>query len=248
VVFGTASHNAWMLGRTDVARDRMAKMMAAVNPTNPHDLPWAEHHAAILYNLMREKEQAAALAARVLEACEKHKFPNEAAFGRLLLGSAQAHSGRTTEGMALIRSGIDELLKVGNRITITAWITALAEAQKLAGSLAEALDTIEWALQFNPDELFNRPETLRLRGDLRLESEQPALAEADFRDSISLAQSMGAKAWELRTTMSLACMLEKQGRRDEARTLLTEIYNWFTEGFDTPDLRDAKALLDELQS
>ena len=245
VVFGTASHNAWMVGRAEVARQRMAKMMEAVNPANPHDLPWAEFHAAVLHGLMREMEQAATLAARVLELCEKHKFP-KAAFGRLLLGAARAHSGRTTQGIALIRNGIDELLKVGNRITVTASITSLAEAQRLAGSVDEALSTVEWALQFNPDELFNRPETLRLRGELHLGSGQPHLAQSDFRDSISLARRMGAKAWELRTTMSLVRLLAPQGRRDEARAALAEIYGWFTEGFDTPDLKDAKALLDEL--
>ena len=87
---------------------------------------------------------------------------------------------------------------------------------------------------------------LRLRGELRLKKGQTELAEADFRDAIVLAQKMGAKAWELRATMSLARLLAKQGRRDEARTMLAEIYGWFTEGFDTADLKDAKALLDEL--
>jgi predicted ATPase len=72
------------------------------------------------------------------------------------------------------------------------------------------------------------------------------LAEADFRESIALAQKMSAKAWELRSTMSLARMLNQQGKRDEARTMLSEIYGWFTEGFDTADMKDAKALLEEL--
>ncbi len=77
--------------------------------------------------------------------------------------------------------------------------------------------------------------------------ERSELAEADFREAIALAQSMGAKAWELRATMSLARLIASQGRREEARTMLAEIYNWFTEGFDTADLIDAKALLDQLQ-
>src|SRR5262249_21221396 len=106
--------------------------------------------------------------------------------------------------------------------------------------------TLEQALQMNPDELVYRPETLRLRGELRLRQGQTELAEADFRDSLALAHNIGAKAWELRTTMSLARLLTKQGRRDEARTMLAEIYGWFTEGFDTADLKDAKSLLDEL--
>ena len=72
------------------------------------------------------------------------------------------------------------------------------------------------------------------------------MAEADFRDSISMARSMCAKPWELRTTMSLARLLALQGSHDEAHAMLTDIYNWFTEGFDTADLKEAKALLDEL--
>jgi predicted ATPase len=74
------------------------------------------------------------------------------------------------------------------------------------------------------------------------------MAEADFREAIELAQVMSAKAWELRTAMSLARLLDNTGRSDEARMMLADIYNWFTEGFDTADLKDAKALLDELES
>src|SRR5713226_9051564 len=100
----------------------------------------------------------------------------------------------------------------------------------------------------NSDQLDYRSETIRLRGELRLKQGQTELAEADFREAIALAQKMGAKAWELRATMSLARLLAKQGRRDEARAMLAEIYGWFTEGFDTRDLKDAKALLDQLSN
>jgi predicted ATPase len=75
---------------------------------------------------------------------------------------------------------------------------------------------------------------------------QSALAAADFREAIALAQKMGAKALELRATVSLARPFASQGHRDEARTMLADIYNWFTEGFDTVDLKEAKALLEEL--
>ncbi len=91
-----------------------------------------------------------------------------------------------------------------------------------------------------------RPETLRLRGELRLNQRQEEPAESDFREAIMLAQKMSAKAWELRATMSLARLLAKQGRRDDARAMLANIYDWFTEGFDTADLKDAKTLLDQL--
>jgi predicted ATPase len=105
---------------------------------------------------------------------------------------------------------------------------------------------VERALKANPDEIVDRPETLRLRGVIQLKLGQEELAEADFRNSLADAQSMGAKAWELRTTTSLARLLRDTGRRDEARTMLGEVYHWFTEGFDTADLKDAKTLLNEL--
>jgi predicted ATPase len=74
------------------------------------------------------------------------------------------------------------------------------------------------------------------------------LAEADFRDAIELSRKMSAKLYELRATMSLARLLVRQGRREEARAMLADVYGWFTEGFDTADLKDAKTLLDELNS
>ena len=126
-------------------------------------------------------------------------------------------------------------------------MTYLAAAQLRAGAIGEALETVEQALIFNPEDAVERPETLRIRGEIRLKLGDPQLAEADFRDSIAMARGMSAKAWELRTTMSLARLLDSQGRRDEARTMLAEIYDWFTEGFDTADLKDAKALIDELR-
>ena len=96
--------------------------------------------------------------------------------------------------------------------------------------------------------LIHRAELHRLKGELLLLQNAPGATEAEscFREAIEVARRQQAKSWELRATMSLARRLAKQGRRDEARAMLAEIYNWFTEGFDTADLKAAKALLDEL--
>jgi tetratricopeptide (TPR) repeat protein len=244
--FGYASWNAWILGRADVARERSAKMKAVVNHANPHDQPWADVLAAFLHALMRENETVEALAARALDLCEKHGFPNDAAYCRVYLGYARAQLGEAAGHIAVIRGGIDTLVQVGNRIGIPRYLTELAAAQHRGGAVGDALETVEQALNFNPEELFYRPETLRIRGELRLDQGDLQVAEADFRDSISLAKDMRAKAWELRATTSLARLLTKQGCRQEARVMLSEIYGWFTEGFDTADLKDAKALLDEM--
>jgi tetratricopeptide (TPR) repeat protein len=244
-----ASHNAWHLGRAELARERIAQMLAAANANNPFELALADIMTAVLHLLMGEYEQAEPLAARALELSEKNQLPQLTAFSSIALGWARAHLGRPSEGIALIRKAIALLAEIGTRSEGTLQITALAEAQILAGAFAEALETIEQVLQPDrPGLPLWRPKALRLRGEVQLKLGQTELAEADFRDAIALAQKLGAKAWELRASMSLARLLASERRRAEARTMLTDIYNWFTEGFDTADLKEAKALLNELSN
>ena len=97
-----------------------------------------------------------------------------------------------------------------------------------------------------PEERWWRPETLRVRGEIWRKEGNHELVEADFRDAIALAREMSAKGWELRAAMSLARLWCDHSKRVEARELLTPVYGWFTEGFDTADLKEAKALLDGL--
>src|SRR5271167_4324402 len=181
---------------------------------------------------MREFEAAETLATRGLELAEKHQFPYPLALCQCLLGRVRAQSGRASEAIELIQDGIARLLAIGSRFGITSHTAYLAEAQEHEGAIVNALATLERALEANPDELAHRPEILRLRGEIRLKQGEPELAGTDFHDATALAQKMGAKAWELRATMSLARLLASQGCRDEARSMLSEIYNWFTEGFD----------------
>jgi class 3 adenylate cyclase/tetratricopeptide (TPR) repeat protein len=248
ITFGFASWNAWTRGEAQSARQREAKMMAIVNRDNPFEMAFLGFLAAQLRIWNREYDQAEALAARAVELSEERQFPWLAALSRAALGHARARLGRTSEGIALIRQGMAGLLDTGSRFGVTNVAASLAETCECGGAIMEALEAVERALEANPDELIYRPESLRIRGELREEQGQTGQAEADFRDSIKLARSMGAKAWELRATVSLARLLAKQGRPEEARAVLAEIYNWFTEGFDTADLKEAKALLGELNS
>ena len=244
--FGFASLNAWTLGRTEVARHREIQMMDAVKEKFPYDVALAGILGGYFRIYIRQFEQAEALAGRALKLSEKHQLSTVAAASRCVLGQARAQLGRAREGSGLIRQGIDGLLELGSGLGITRETTHLAKAQEREGALVEALETVEQALRSNPDEIAYRPESLRLRGELRLKQGIKDLAEADFHEAIALAKTMNARAWELRATMSLTRLLASQGRRDEARTMLAEIYNWFTEGFDTADLKDAKTLLHEL--
>ena len=115
------------------------------------------------------------------------------------------------------------MLEVEARLAIVQYTAYLAAAQLREGAIIDALETVEQALQVNPDELVSRPETLRLRAELWLKQGHTAKAASGFRDAIEVARSMSAKAWELRAAISLARLLAKQVRRDEARATLAEI-------------------------
>ena len=247
LTFGCATVTAWERGHAEVAGDRIAQVLAIADPNNQYEVALSEHFAAVLRILLREYDRAEAFAAQALARAEQHQFPDVMAWSQVALGQARAQLGRVTEGIALIRQGIAGWLEIGSRFALTYSTGALAEAMAAMDAVGDALATIEEALQANPDELIWRPENLRRRGSLRLTQGQTELAEADFREAMTLARQMGAKAEELRATMSLARLLNEQGHRDEARTMLAEIYGWFTEGFDTVDLKEAKTLLAELE-
>ena len=244
---GTAGLCAWTSGHADIARERIAQAIAfARDSKSPHDLAVARVFETWLYRCLREPQRAEAAATQILTIVEEHGFPYVRNANLMMLGWARAQLGSAGEGVALIRQGVAGSVEAGVRLTITDKLTGLAEAQALDGKTDDALITIEDAPRANPEELVFRANILICRGELRLRLGQSELAEADFREAIALAQKMSAKAWELRATTSLARLLAKQDRRDEARTMLAAIYGWFTEGFDTADLKDAKALLDEL--
>jgi class 3 adenylate cyclase/tetratricopeptide (TPR) repeat protein len=244
-VFALASFNAWMLGRIGLARERFTEMLEMVNTSNPFEEAFSRVISAIFHIFLREYETAETVVVRALEISERHQF--HLPHARCFLGHARAQLGRAAEGTALIQQGLSELFQNGVHL-VSGWIMLfLAVAQEREGMTGDALQTLGQALEAS-QERFWRPEILRARGELRLKQGQSELAEADFREALGLARGMKAKSWELRATMSLARPLADTSRRDEARAMLAEVYEWFTEGFDTADLKDARALLDELSS
>ena len=245
-VFSGASLGAWVGGRLDLARERNHKIMTLANPKNVHEFASTLNNAASLHAGIREPEQAERLAERALALSEQHQLSYQLALSRCVLGHATVQLGRASEGIALIYRGIQSLSQIGTPLRIAYYTALLAEAEAQQGNSTDALKTAQTAFLSKPDAPVFRPEILRIRGEIRSQDGSAILAEADFRESIALARRMGAKAWELRASTSLARLLDKQGRRHEARPMLVEIYNWFTEGFDTPDLKDARTLLEEL--
>jgi predicted ATPase len=162
-----------------------------------------------------------------------------------------AEQGHRQEGIAQIQEGLANTRATGwSEIYVPYSLSLLAEACAETGRLDEGLNALTEALAI-ADEHENRhyeAETHRLKGELLLKQDASNAEEAQncFERAVEIARRQCAKSLELRATMSLARLLAKNGRRDEARPMHAEIYNWFTEGFDTADLKDAKALLDEL--
>jgi len=248
LTFAHASINAWILGRINSAREREARMRATANENNPLEVAATKQWAAVIRALVRDHAEAERVAAQALELCEQISFAQGAATSRCILGYEQMLLHGEVEGPRLIRTGLKAMHEMGSLYGLGGLTGSLAEALGLQGAPVEALETIEQALGLNPDELTFRPELLRLRGEFKLELGRREEAEADFREALALAISMSAKSWELRTTMSLSRLLRSERRCDEAREMLGEVYRWFTDGFGTADLKDAKTLLDELRT
>jgi DNA-binding winged helix-turn-helix (wHTH) protein/predicted ATPase len=193
---------------------------------------------------------AQSLAEEAITLSETHGFVERAALGKYVRGVALARQGELKEGIACILQGLSDYSATGGRLGQSEFYSALAAAFGKAGRIQEGLEAVDLGLAMGRDggESYYRGELYRIRGELiQIEdSADPHEAERLFRTAIDIASRRQARSFELRATTSLARLLAKQGHRDEARTMLAEIYNWFTEGFDTTDLKDAKTLLDEL--
>jgi predicted ATPase len=173
----------------------------------------------------------------------------------LYRGVALVVGGQAEQGIAHLREGLDAARATGLGLCQPACLPLLAVGSALLGRVEESLVLLAEAMAFveSSGAHFNEAELYRLKGELPLmwpeagsNSKIKAEAESHFRQAIEVARLQNAKSWELRATTSLARLLAEQGRRDEARSMLAEIYGWFTEGFDAADLKDAKVLLDEL--
>ena len=241
--------NEWLLGYPDGALRYADDARARARLMNkPFALAFADGVGAWTEGFRGDFERARAASQEAERLGTELGFPVFNAYGKILGSWARAHCGELDGAADSIRAGLTELDVVKFDWDRELFLFALSETQVLARALDDAIFTVEQALKINQNQLCYRPLTLRLRGELRLKKGQAELAEQDFREAIELSRKMEAKSLELRATTSLARLLRDTDRRDEARTMLAAIYNWFTEGFDTRDLKEAKALLDELES
>src|SRR6516162_1158777 len=168
--------------------------------------------------------------------------------GTIYRGWVQARNGDVAEGMTLLRSGIVAFRASGTQAWLPHFLALHASACDLAGKAEEGLSLLDEAMQIvdRTGERWLEAELYRLRGQLLLRRGHAEAAENRYREALRIAREQEGKLWELRAAVSLARLWHDQGRRGEARDLLSPTYRWFTEGFDTRDLREARALLDEL--
>ena len=172
------------------------------------------------------------------------------AFGAIMHGWALVQQGQAKEGIEQITQGSLAYRATGAELTRPYFLALLAEAYGAIAQPESGLTVLAEALTLmdTTGERVWEPELHRLKGALLLQqsADNHAEAQACFQQALDVARSQQVKLLELRTATSLSRLWQQQGKRAEARQLLAEVYNWFTEGFDTPDLREAKALLDVL--
>ena len=216
--------------------------------SHPAGLAYSLFHACMLDQIRRDipgvRQRAAALVALSAE----HGFPLWQAAGVAFDGWALAEEGRAAEGIARIEDGLQAWRATGAGLNVPYFLALLGTTRGAAGDGAEGQRLLVEAMDAGraSGERWFEAELHRLKGELGVAGGDRDAAEACFLSAIAFAREQSAKLWELHATTSLARLWADQGKRAEASNLLVPVYDWFTEGFDSPDLRDAKALLDEL--
>jgi predicted ATPase len=239
----------WFLGFPDGAVERMEAGLALGHRlAHANGLAFAMSFSADLHNLRREFDVAHRRAEAAIGLANKHRLPQWLAEATICRGFALVGMGQQLEGMAQLRRGMTAWNATGARLLDTQWLGFLAQAHAQAGQFDHALTALDRAAETAAatGECYYQAELDRLRGVVLGETGNHAEAAAWLHRAIDVACSQQAKSLELRAATSLARLWRDQGRRAQARHLLVPIYGWFTEGFDTADLKDAKALLDDL--
>jgi predicted ATPase len=249
--FWLAALTLWVLGYPEQALKRGGEAIAlAERLSHPQSLCRAGMFSGVLHQLFRNVRGVQHAAEGVIALGAEHGITESLPFVTIHRGWALAAQGRHEEGIALIHEGLTMFRAAGVEAVRTSHLNLLAEACVEATRFNDGLSAVTEALAVanENEERFYEAETHRLKGELllRYDDSQSAEAHSCFERAIEIARQQSAKSWELRATMSLAHLLAKEGHRDEARTMLANIYNWFTEGFDTTDLKNAKQLLAQL--
>ncbi|UCC64939.1 MAG: hypothetical protein JSV36_07840, partial [Anaerolineae bacterium] len=243
----------WLLGYPDQALKRVHELLTlAQELSHPFSLGYALAHCALFHQFLGKVEVVQELAEAAITLSTEQGFPFWLAMGTVLRGWALAEQGRGEKGIAQMRRGLAiwQATRIG--IYRSYYLALLAEACERVGRAKEGLHLLTEALTTvdKTGEQTFEAELHRIKGELLLKRNERDKdvrgAETCFERAIEVARRERARSWELRAATSLSRLWQGQGRKAEARELLQGIYDWFTEGFDTADLREARALLDAL--
>jgi predicted ATPase len=262
----------WQLGYPDQALKRIYEALTLAQTfSHPFTLAYVSFCVALVHLLRREGQVAQERVEAVMTLSTEQGFPYFVAMGAFVRGRALVEQKQVEEGRAQIRESLATSRGIGEELGRTGSLAALADAHRKAGQIEEGLTLLSEALALvnKTGVHVSEAELYRLKGELTLQqlkikndelkitkteisstqhlTPSTQEAEACFHKAIEVARHQQAKSWELRATMSLARLWQSQSKKVEAHQMLSEVYNWFTEGFDTKDLQEAKTLLEELR-
>jgi predicted ATPase/DNA-binding winged helix-turn-helix (wHTH) protein len=251
--WGFVAHALWSLGYPDQAVQANSEALRLARElSHPFSLCFALNFAAWLHAYHREGQLTLKWADVAIPLATEQGFAFCMTHTMPLRGWALAAQGQDEEGIAQIHQGMTGYRATGAELERPYWLALLAEAYGEVGQTEEGLRVVAEALaEVEKNGVrFCEAELYRLQGELLWRQAVPDVAEAEtcFHQALAIARRQQAKSWELRAAMSLSRLWQQRGKCDEARQLLSPLYGWFTEGFDTADLREAKVLLDELSA
>jgi predicted ATPase len=246
-----AARTLWLLGYPAQALARLHDALALAHElSHSYSLAFARCFAAVVSQFHRDVPAVHEQAEAAVALATAQGFPVWAALGTSLRGWALAMQGQDEPGMAQVRQGIAAWRATGAALNVPYLCTLLADIAARLGHLEDGLQALAEAhtMVEQHEERYWEAEVCRLRGSMLLRQQETPQAEAEtwLQRALDVARRQEAKSLELRATMSLSRLWQQQGKRAEARALLAPVYGWFTEGFDTADLQEAKALLNEL--
>ena len=240
----------WPLGFVDQAIEAASKVLARAQQIN-HAMTTA--FALIFGSTLCEFIRADPLRGgnlfdEALDYCVNKDLRTYFPWSRFYGGLSLINRGQLDQGLEMMRGAMAAAKKINTKLLWTPHLGSLALAHARAGQAEAALDLLSEALAAveDMDERMFEAELHRIIGDALLSMQRQGEAEVEFTRALAVARQQQAKSWELLAAMSLARLWRDQGKVSEARELLAPVYGWFTEGFDTRDLKEAKALLDEL--
>jgi predicted ATPase len=245
------AHCLWHLGYPERAMDAAQVAIGLADRlAHPFSTVLSCAYAAMLHQFSRQPRELRERAEAALEISIEHGFSYYRAWATILLGWASAEKGSLEDGSRWVGEGIRDLRATGAELRLPYYLGIQADLHCRRGEFEEASAVLAEALTVagRNGECWHDPNLHLLRGELDLAANGGGVAKAaaSFRQALATAREQGAKISELRAATSLARLWAEQGKRSDARDLLAPVYGWFTEGFDTADLKEAKALLDQL--